>query len=103
MATGSSHAGQSPPGPMRRQKHRAVRAILLTERARLACWAFIDGAWPRGSRRDRRQRSRVTTTPRRLAAGRGAEALPTNPGGNPRPHTAQAVVVPPSLRDQQYG
>src|SRR6266850_6782679 len=38
----------------------AVRAILLTEQARLTRWAFINGAWPRGPWWGRRRRSRVT-------------------------------------------
>src|SRR5579859_7597075 len=80
----------------------AVRTILLTERARLARWAFIDGAWPRGSRWDRWQRSGVTTTPRRLAAGRGAEALPTNPTEPTPTYSAggrrSVIVTRPELR-----
>jgi hypothetical protein len=80
----------------------ALQAILLTEIAGRTRWACIDGAWPRGSRWDRWKRSWVTTTPRRLAARRGAEALSANSVERTPAHRADhrrsAIVTRPELR-----
>src|SRR5262249_26890439 len=80
----------------------AVCAVLVTERARLAHWALIDDACPRRSRRNQRRWSRMATTPRSLAARRGAEALPTNPAEPPPAHSAggrrSVIVMRPDLR-----
>jgi hypothetical protein len=56
----------------------AVWAVLITERAGLAGWAFVDGAWPRRSRWDHWKRSWVAPPPCRLAARISAEALSTH-------------------------
>lgn len=80
----------------------ALLAILLPEIAGFTDWAPIDGAWPRGSWRDRRKRSRVAAPPRCLAAGCRAKALSANPTKRMPTHGAgyrrSAIVTPPDLR-----
>ena len=55
-----------------------VGAVLVAEIAGLAGWALIDGAWPRRTRWDDRQRDWVTAPPRLLATRVITEAPPTD-------------------------
>jgi hypothetical protein len=80
----------------------ALQAILISEITGLTGWTLVHGAWPRGSRWNRRQRSWVSAPPRCLAARRAAEALSTNPAEHPPAHNTggrrSAIVTRPDLR-----
>jgi hypothetical protein len=76
----------------------AVTAVLFAEVAGFAGLALVDRAMPRSTRWDRRKWSRVTASPRLLAAGRRTKALSADqlelgPADDAAPHRRLAIVT----------